>query len=142
MPIHPNELRFFCAMLEFAGIPKYLLFLRSVQGSRSAPLTWARLAALIMRLTQSLFSGATLCLRCFVDDPIAVLLGTLAERRAMMSAIILVWEALGFDLAYHKGQNGPSVVWIGGTISLTKDGVSWAIKPSIVFDIVASIDFF
>ena len=79
MPIHANELRFFCAMLEFAGIPKYLLFLRTVQGSRSAPLTWARLAAVIMRLTQSLFSGVPLRLQCFVDYPIAVLLGTLAE---------------------------------------------------------------
>ena len=136
MPIHPNELRFFCAMLEFAGIPKYLLFLRTVQGSRSAPLTWARLAAVIMRLTQSLFYGASLRVQCFVDDLIAFLLGTLAERRAMMSAMILVWEALGFDLAYHTGQNGSSVVWIGGTVSLTKDGVSGAIKPSIVSDIL------
>jgi hypothetical protein len=55
VPLHPAERRFFCAMIDTAGVRQYLVFLRTVQGSRSAPLTWARVAALVMRLTQSLF---------------------------------------------------------------------------------------
>ena len=34
---------------------------------------WARLAALIMRLTQALFDPEDVNLMCYVDDPIAVL---------------------------------------------------------------------
>ena len=34
MPIHKRELEFFCAVHEMAGIPKYVLFVHAVQGSR------------------------------------------------------------------------------------------------------------
>ena len=55
IPLSPKERKFFAAMMSIKGIKRFLLFLRTVQGSRGAPLCWARLAALIMRLTQSLF---------------------------------------------------------------------------------------
>lgn len=38
-----------------------------------APILWARLAALVMRLTQSLFTLEEVALVCYVDDPLSVL---------------------------------------------------------------------
>ncbi len=70
-----------------------MVLLRAAQGSRAAPLLWARLAALLMRLTQSLFKPSEVNLMCFVDDPIAALRGTVLERRTMVAVIILVREA-------------------------------------------------
>jgi hypothetical protein len=136
VPLDPAERRFFCAMLDTAGVRQYLVFLRTVQGSRSAPLTWARVAALVMRLTQSLFHPDTLRLHCFVDDPIASVRGTAAERRAAVATMVLVWEALSFGLAYKKGQFGKKVVWIGGTLEFTASGLDAAVKDTIVEDIV------
>ena len=49
MPNHPKERKYF--VYRFRG--KYYVALRSTQGSRVAPLTWSRTAALISRLTQS-----------------------------------------------------------------------------------------
>ena len=57
-------------MLNIIGFAKYVTFLRAVQGSRGAPLTWARFAALVMRLTQSLFDDDELRTQRFVDDPL------------------------------------------------------------------------
>ena len=69
-----------------------------------------------MRLTQSLFETRELALMCYVDDPLAALCGTLEDIRLNAAVVILVWEALGFRLAYAKGQIGSKVTWIGGTM--------------------------
>jgi hypothetical protein len=119
MPLHSSERKFFAAMIERHGIRLFIIFLRMVQGSRSAPLCWARLAALLMRLTQSLFDQDRFRIMCFVDDPIAAITGTLLERRLCVATVVLVWEALGFPLAYRKGQLSKHVTWIGGTLAIT-----------------------
>ena len=41
----------------------------------------------------------------------------------LTALIILVWEVLGFQLAYSKGQQGSTVTWIGGTLSVESEGV-------------------
>ena len=92
--------------------PQYLISLRMVQGSRMAPLCWDRLAALLMRLTQSLFEPDRLRLACFLDDHTATIVSTKRQRMMTVAIIILTWEALGLSLAYHKGQRGPMVVWV------------------------------
>jgi hypothetical protein len=135
IPIAADELRFFCATSVIKGVRKYMSFLRAAQGSRAAPLLWARLAALLMRLTQSLFEPENVSLLCFVDDPIAALRGTELEKRTSVALIILVWEALGFKLAYHKGQFAKVVTWIGGTLSCETKGVRARVKDAIVADV-------
>ena len=55
IPLHPEERKFFVAKLDIDKVNCYMVFLRTAQGSRGAPLCWARYAALIMRLTQSLY---------------------------------------------------------------------------------------
>ena len=83
-----------------------MVFLRAAQGSRGAPLCWARYAALIMRLTHSLFPSDVLRLQCFVDDPIAAIRGSARERRAIAATIMILWETLKCKLSYSKGQMG------------------------------------
>ena len=69
-----------------------------------------------MRLTQSLYFASELSLMCYVDDPLAALVGTTPVRRRNAALMVLVWEALGFKLAYAKGQLGNEVTWTGGTM--------------------------
>ena len=53
-----------------------------------------------MRLTQALFFFNEVRLMCYVDDPLAILRATEEQRNIAAAIIILVWEALGFELAY------------------------------------------
>ena len=70
-----------------------------------------------MRLTQALFLPTEVNLMCYVDDPIAALRGDEELRRVNAAIMILVWEALGFGLAYFKGKLSSAVTCIGGTIT-------------------------
>jgi len=88
-----------------------------------------------MRLTQSLYLSSELSLMCYVDDPLAALVGTALVRRRNAALMVLVWEALGFKLAYAKGQLGQEVTWIGGTMRAEPGGVRAWVKESLVSDI-------
>ena len=58
----------------------------------------------------------------------------------MYAAImILVWEAVGFGLSYHKGQMEDSVTWIGATLTADAGGVRAQIKQSIIDDICGDL---
>ena len=116
----------------FKGKRKYLAFLRAAQGSTNARLLWGRLAAVDMRLTQSLLLPSELSLMCYVDDPLAALLGTELVRKRNAALMVLVWEALGFKLAYAKGQLAQEVTWIGGALRTEPDGVRAWVKESLV----------
>jgi hypothetical protein len=48
---------------------KYHVFVKTTQGSRGAPLTWARQAALVSRLTQSVVESQHARINTYVDDP-------------------------------------------------------------------------
>ena len=87
------------------------------------------------RLTQSLFHTSKLRLVCYVDDPLAAILGTEEERRTMMTLMVLIWAAFGFKLSFPKGQHGTKITWIGGTLSIEELGVRAFVKQSIVEDI-------
>ena len=90
---------------------------------------------MIMRLSQSLFLESEVSLMCYVDDPLAALVGTPAVRRRNAALMVLVWEALGFKLAYAKGQLGQEVTWTGGTMRAEPNGVRAWVKESLVSDI-------
>ena len=142
IPLHHAERRFFVARIEMDGVQKYLVFLRTAQGSRGAPLTWARFAALIMRLTQSLFRSDQVRLHCFVDDPIAAMKGTPTELSIIAATMMLVWEALGCGLSYSKGQSGENVNWIGGELAIGKDFIKARVKAAIIKDITMTLESF
>ena len=135
IPIRHDERRFFCCQTIIGGERKFLSFNRAAQGSANAPLLWSRVISLVCRLTQALFPPEMLRLMCYVDDPLAVLRGTPEERNIMTAIIILVWEALGFGLAYPKGQLAQKVTWIGGTLEIHSDSITAVVKQSIISDI-------
>ena len=142
--LHPDERKYFCCRIMHEGKQMYIAFLSTAQGSRGAPLTWARLAALIMRLTQSLFDRRSVRLQCFVDDPIGAIKGTETRRKVIIAVITLVWEALGCKLAYSKGQRGTAADWIGGELNIDyKNGLLIAqVKKSIILDITMMLETF
>ena len=101
-----NERKYLCATI-IAGRRhkrkrKYVAFKCTAQGSSSAPLLWARTAALLMRLCQALFCTTQVKLMCYVDDPLAAMRGSKVDKMLQAATLMLVWEALGFGLAYPK----------------------------------------
>ena len=121
-PLHPMERKYFVGI--FKG--KYLIYLRTAQGSRGAPVTWAAVFGLICRCVQSMFftpCGSGRCshdtsLQVYVDDPWAAVVGDMAKRDRSMAACIVCWRILGINLAFAKAQRGASVDWIGCSISV------------------------
>ena len=99
VPVRPDERQYFYATAKPRGTRRWLAYMRTAQGSANAPLLWARLAALIMRLAQSLFLLEELSLMCYVDDRLAVLRRADDERELFAAIMVFVWEALGFQLA-------------------------------------------
>jgi hypothetical protein len=140
VPLRPDERRFFCANILRNGEERYVVFLRAVQGSRSAPLSWARVVALLQRLTQSAAGSDKARLHCFIYDPIASISGTQIERDTTITLMVLIWEALGFQLSYKKGQRGKAVDWIGGHLQFTPHGIKAQVKQAIIDDIVSALD--
>ena len=60
-------------------------------------------------------------------------------EKKSVATMILCWEALGFALAYRKGQLGTSVVWIGGKLEFNSKGIQASIKETIIEDIVEAL---
>lgn len=128
-----------CAAGLVNGKRKLLAFLRAAQGSLAAGTLWGPLAALVMRLTQSLVDPTELRLVCYVDDPLAPIRGIPSERRMFAAILVLVWEAIGFKLAYAKGQLDGTVTWIDGTLTIDATWGKATVKSSIIEDI--PVDF-
>jgi len=135
IPLLPSEYRFYCATAQLKGMRTYIAFLRAAQGSTNGPTLWARVIALVARLTQSLFLADEVRLMCYVDDPLPAMSGAKADKMLHASTLMLVWEALGFGLACPEGQLEDAVMWIGGAISVEADGVRVRIKEPIVSEI-------
>eukprot|EP00971_Amphidinium_carterae_P253867 5039905-Amphidinium_carterae.1 len=102
IPLNCEERHLFCTKL---GDCIYI-FRRLAQGSRLAPLIWARFAALVCRLCQSLFDVSEVRLQCYVDDPLATIRGDVPTVHRRIATLILAWRLLGLPLAFHKGQFG------------------------------------
>lgn len=134
VPLNTAGRRFFCASLLLKEVWQYATYLGIAQGSRGAPNTWARVAALLMWLTQSLFTDKV-ALMCYVDDPLAVIKGTTEQRRQVAATIVHVWSALGIALSLDKEQFGSEVVWVGRVFKVDSLEVTASIKLSLIEDI-------
>ena len=95
-----------------------------------------------MRLTQSLVDPDELRLVCYVDDPFAAIRGTPERQRLIATMMILVWNALGFKLAFSKGQFGIKITWIGITITVEEKGIRAKVKQEIIEDILCDLERF
>ena len=124
------------SVMKYRGV--FYVLLRTAQGTRGAPLTWGRVAALVGRLTQGMLGTRAARVNIYVDDPILVLGGRLQERELMMAMTMLVWCALGFNLSFKKGKRGRCVQWVSATYSIWDDfaGVTVSIKPEIEAEVM------
>ena len=57
-----------------------------------------------MRLAQSRVDPTEVRLVCYVGDPLAAISGTEEEKRMLGALMAMIWAALGFKLAFAKGQ--------------------------------------
>ena len=134
VPLAKAEQRFFTFLLR----GRYYVLLRTGQGSRGAPLTWARLAALMARLTQAMFPIDTMRLNVYVDDPIMALRGTRACRDMNAAIILVLWSALGFSLSLRKAKRSSAVVWTSARFSVLETEDDFVLvaqtKPELIED--------
>ena len=94
-------------------------------GLGSAPLVWGRVAAWLSRLAQSTMDPWTEGrLQVYVDDPCFTLRGRCAQRTSTAARVLLLWAALGFQLAWRKAKLGSEVCWIGVQFRALPDGVT------------------
>ena len=78
-------------------------------------------------------------LQTFVDDPLGTLTGSERQRNTYIAMVVLVWSALGFPLAFKKGQRGYEIVWIGATLRVMASGLEASIKKSILDELRAHV---
>ena len=117
----------------------YFVYLRTAQGSKNAPLTWGREAALVCRMGQSLFDSVEVWLRCYVDDPNTSVRGTRCHRNRCIALLVMLWRCVGLDLAFSKGARGTTVEWIGVMLTSHPDFVKVTLKQSYIDELRALI---
>ena len=76
----------------------------------------------------------------FGDDTIIAFRGHHGIRRFHAAMFILLWRALGFPLAFSKAALGPSVNWIGASLSIHPLGLEAQAKADILDDLTADLD--
>jgi hypothetical protein len=128
IPNKRSERRFF--VVQYRG--EILVFLKTTQGSRGAPLTWARVIALVMRLTQAVVGIDSCRISTYVDDPLSIAIGSPAQRRRTFATILVVWSCLQLPLAMEKATLGTSTTWTSATFSTSGDGLTVRVKDSLV----------
>ena len=123
VPLRKSERRYF--VIKFKG--KFLIFLRTAQGSRGAPLSWSVIASLLARVIQSLFCTEPgvqeARLNVYVDDPLLALFGDDRQRRRFAVKFVVGWLVLGAALAFSKAQLNHTVIWIGNTLRVDGDRI-------------------
>ena len=129
VPLDPRERRYFSARLN----GRYLIFERTAQGSRLAPLTFAAVMALCARLVQSLLKNARL--EVYVDDPWAGITGTAEDIENDVIALLVGWELLGMPVAYHKAAFGTDLKWVGVQLKVNLDTVEVSIPADKVEEV-------
>ena len=72
----------------------------------------------------------------YVDDPFVVLWGADDQGDLFAAIMVLVWEVLGFQLAYRKDQLDKEITWAGVTFRCERLGVRAWIKEWIISDML------
>jgi hypothetical protein len=93
-----------------------------------------------MRLVQAVFWDSGRCplrLNTYVDDPLAMVRGTLRDRRLCIAILVLLWWVLGFPLAFRKGLLGSTVGWIGLVVAVRAGSVNVTISAARVAVLLA-----
>ena len=134
LPLAEVERKWFTSKLR----GKYFAFLRNAQGSRNAPLGWGRLAAMLGRVTQSIYAKGEALTEVYTDDPCICMRGDKQHRDRLIAMTVLLWLCLGFPLSWAKGARGPTVDWIGATFSVQSNSSDRGIIVRIKEDLFKS----
>ena len=122
---------------------KVLVLERTAQGSRSVPITWAAIAAILARLTQAIYmvdpKNHRARLQLYVDDPLLVVKGSEAQRKRAVVKFMLVLMVLGFPVAVAKAKYNQRLTWIGIDIEIFWDKVEVTVPAEKVADILALV---
>ena len=132
IPLHRAEWRYFA--VQFRG--RVYIFRKTTQGSRGAPLTWSRTAALLARLTQGVINNVAK-LNVYVDDPFIAFAAPQPLRAQMQALTLILWSTLQFPLSLAKGKKGLHLDWTSASFKLLTApewGVEARIKQSLVDD--------
>ena len=97
---------------------QFILYTALLFGFKAAPLLMARLAAMFTRFLQSLLAKGEGVIQTYMDDPLILLAGTDARRNRTLALLLYSMWALGINIAYHKGERGLRVTWIGVVFEL------------------------
>ena len=131
VPLNHSERKYFVAKLQ----GKFYVFLSTAQGSRGAPLTFAVLMSLISRFVQSVLAGPCRSgqgpegiLQVYVDDPLALLLGTEKRTNRLACMVMVSWLLMGLPLAFHKAVLSNLVTWIGVDLGVKANSI-WVEVP-------------
>ena len=117
--VHPEELKncLVAALPSPSGSDQNVApMCRMGFGSKGAPLTWCRIAAALVRAAQAMLMGALWSghaagrVNTCVDDPLLNLLGTQMQQ---LRAVLVIWIAAGFKIAWAKGTRSKVTKWIG-----------------------------
>ena len=100
---------------------------------------WCRTVALVTRLSQAMFWPSELRLSVYVDDPLAAVSGTDAQRRRRIAVLVLAWTALGFRLQFNKAKLGGRSVPVTWTSTSYEVGDGW-IKATVKEEIVNNVE--
>ena len=138
IPNRSDERKWF--VVSFRG--EIYVFMRTTQGSRGAPLTWARFAALISRMTQAILDSKSTRINTYVDDPIIVALGPKKERDMKYAMVLLVWSALGLPLSLEKAVRGLAVTWTSAIFTPGPWCVTVEVKRAIIEDVASLVNRF
>lgn len=99
----------------------HFVYHRVLFGIKTGPLVWGRIAALISRATQSMFTPDRARLQTFVDDPLVTLRGTDEQRRDIKNKILMLWMTLGLQVSWSKGSTGTHAEWIGASLTIDNE---------------------
>ena len=143
IPLHFSERKYFVAKLS----DRYYVFLRTAQGSRGAPLSFAVIMALACRCVQSVLcrvqgrEGAPEgMVQTYVDDPLTILRGDNARQRRLACMISIVWMLLGIPMAFHKAILADELVWIGVSLRLDAKQVTVEVTEAKILELVDMIE--
>ena len=109
---------------------------RVAQGSLNGPNTFGRLSAAVGRMTSGMLQEHEARLQIYTDDPLLALYASPRRKRVIIASVVMLWLMMGFSLAYHKGQFGREVCWVGYDLKATHDGIEASIKAQFMKDFV------
>ena len=143
VPLRKLERRFFCARLRNS----FYCFLRTAQGSRAAPLSFAAIIALASRWVQSVVSTPLHLgmrteearVQTYVDDPLFTIRGDRQRVQKLATVIMIAWTIMGFPLAFHKATLATKLTWIGVELSINELGVEAVVPEEKVAELIGII---